>query len=239
MFDLLHAGVAVQAPQAGLGGLAVGNHVGYAGGHAQVVLQHAETVVGAYDIGAADRHPGTLGRSEAAHFRAIVGALVHHLRGNYPVGDDAGLAVHVLQEEVKGAEPLLQPRGQTVPLCSGQKAGYAVDGDDALVGLVVPIDGKGDAFVGERTGDPLLNVGQFLSGEVGQFPLETLPSVPRLPIGQKHLVVDGRVDGVVLKPVWRAHGDSEAEALLPKKPSKERWPTQAGDPNRAKYANPL
>ena len=55
-----------------------------------------------------------------------------------------------------------------LPLGSREEPGHAVDGNDALVGLVVAIDGEGDAFGGEGVRYSLLDRADFLVGEPAQ-----------------------------------------------------------------------
>ena len=145
----LHPVATVQAGQADLGRLAIGNHVRDARGHPQVVLQHAEAVVGAHHVAAADGGPCAVGRREVLHFRAVLGTAADHVLGNHAVVNDAGLAVHVFQEVVEGAHPLGQPIGHLTPVGGGHHAGDGVYGDDSLLGLGVPVDGEGDALAGE------------------------------------------------------------------------------------------
>ena len=61
MLDFLDAGVAVEAAQACLGDLAVGDHIGHAGGDAQVVFKHAKAVVCSDEVCAAYGDPDAVG----------------------------------------------------------------------------------------------------------------------------------------------------------------------------------
>ena len=203
VLNFLDAGIAVQAAQAGLGGLAVGNHVRNAGGHAQVVLQHAEAVVGPHYVGAADGDPSALRRGESAHLRAIVGTPVHDLGGNDPVGHDTRVAVHVLQKQVQGFQPLGQSGVQKVPLGFGQQAGDAVHGDDALFGFFIAVHGEGDAFVGEGPGDPFLDAGQLLVRKIDQSIAQPPAVGARRAVRQEHLIKDALVEVVVPESVRR------------------------------------
>ncbi len=51
------------------------------------------------------------------------------------------------------------------PLGTREDPGYAVDGNDALVGLVVAIDCEGDAFGGEGVRYALLDRAEFFGGK--------------------------------------------------------------------------
>ena len=47
-------------------------------------------------------------------------------------------------------DPLLQPAGEPLPFGAGQDARDDVEGDDALLGLVLAVDRKGDADAAEE-----------------------------------------------------------------------------------------
>ena len=116
MLHLLDAGAPVETAQAALDRLAVGYHVGDAGWDAQVVLEYAEAVVGADDVGAADGRPRAVGRREAAHLQAVLGALHDHVLRYHTVPDNPAFIVNVVDEEVEGLETLGQPRLQRTPV---------------------------------------------------------------------------------------------------------------------------
>ena len=208
VFDFLHARGAIEAAEACLGGLSVGEHVGHAGWDAQVVFEHFEAVVGADEVGAADGDPRAVGGGEAAHLKAVLRAAAHHVNGNHAVVDDgghavqvfaAGRAVDVFKEEVEGLEALGESRFDLPPIGGGHDARDAVYGDDPLVGLVVTVDGEGDALVGERARDPFLDAVEFLGGELRQGLVELLAVLTGSAVRQEHLVVDGRVEVVVFE----------------------------------------
>ena len=186
-------GGAVEAAEPGLGRPAGGDHVRNAGGDAQVVLKHEIAVVGPHQVGAADGDPSAVRGGIALHFRAVLGTPLNHVPGDNAVFDDAGLVVDVVQEAVQRPQPLGQPGFQDPPLGPGDDAGDAVNGDDALLGLVVPVDHEGNAFLEEGTGHLLLDAGQVRGGHPEQGVVEALGVFPGAPAGLEHLVVDVRV----------------------------------------------
>ena len=192
-FDFPHPRAAVEPGQAGFGRLAVGDHIGYAGGDAQVVFQHAEAVVGADDVGAADGDPDAVGGREILHFFAELGALAHHILGDDAVVDDAALAVDVFQEIVERPYPLGKAGVQFAPVGGGNHAGDGVYRDDALFRFGVAVDGERDAFVGESPVDAALDAGQVVGRQPEQLAVQPLGVGPGLAVGQKHFVVNDRV----------------------------------------------
>ena len=86
-----------------------------------------KALVGAHHVGATDGDPGPLGRSEPAHLGPVLGTLIHHLGGDDAVGDDFGVAVDVLQEEVQDLQALSEAGVKDVSLGFGQQPGNAVD----------------------------------------------------------------------------------------------------------------
>ena len=158
LLDLLYPHGSVQAAKARLGGLPVSQHVRHARRHTEVVFKHLEAVVGAHQIGAADGYPRAMGGREAAHLDPVLRTAAHDVYRNHPVVYDAwhpeavvaaGRAVHVLQEEVEGLEALGQPRFDLPPVGGGHHPGNAVDGNDPLVGLFVPVDREGYSLIRE------------------------------------------------------------------------------------------
>ena len=212
VFHFQDAGTAVKPAQAGFGRLAVRQHIRHARRHPQVVLQHREPVISADQISAADGNPGAIGRRKAAQLGPILRAAIHQIRRNDAVADDAGAAgagiirasvarlpVHILQEHIEGFETLRQPGFNLPPVGGRHYARHAVYGNDALVGLIVPIDIKSDALVGKRASYPLGDAVQVVGDEFPQRIVE-LPTVfPRRAVGQQQLVIDGRVKAVIVE----------------------------------------
>ena len=199
MFHLPHPVAPVEAAQAPLHHLAVGDHVGHARRHPQVVLEHLEAVVGPHQIGAANRDPRTVGYGDPAHLDTILGTAAHHVGRDHAVGDDAGLAVDVLQKPVQGADALGEAGFEPPPLDAREDAGHAVDGDDALIGLVVAVDRERDAFVREGACDPLLHAAQLVAGEPPQGVVQRPAVRAGRAVGQEHLVVDRSIEIVAVE----------------------------------------
>ena len=90
--------------------LAVFQHVGDARGTAEVVFQHVDRAVGvAHQVGARDVAPDALGRLQAGAAVQKALARLGHVLGKDAVADDLLLVVHVVDEQVQRADPLLQP----------------------------------------------------------------------------------------------------------------------------------
>ena len=208
MLHLLHPGASIQAAQARLGRLPVREHIGHTRRDAQVVLEHLEAIVGPNQVGAADGDPGTVRRGEAAHLDPVLWTASHNIYRDHTVTDDsglpvdvfgAGLAVDVLQEEVKRLDTLRQPLLKLPPVGARHHARQAVNGDDPLIGLVVPVDSEGDALVLEGACSPLLNAADLLYRELGQSLVEPPAVLSGRAVRQKHLVIYGWVKIVVVE----------------------------------------
>ena len=167
MLDFLDSRGAVEAAEAGFDGFAVGEHVGDARGHAQVVLEDLEALVGAYEVGSADGDPDAVRRLEATHFDPVLRTATHDVDRNDAVLDDAGRAVDIGQEEIEGLEALGQAGLELAPLAGREDARQAVDGDDAFVAFFVAVDLERNAFAGEGAGDLVLDIGQVRRGRLG------------------------------------------------------------------------
>ncbi len=128
----------------------VGQHVADAGRAAQVVLEHAEfAVLVPDDVDPGDVDAHAVGRREpvgGAHEPRGAG---DHVMGDEAVADDAGRAVHVVEEELEGAHPLGHPVGHPRPLGGGEDARHHVEGERSLL----PVEVEGDALVHEGPGE--------------------------------------------------------------------------------------
>lgn len=74
----------------------------------------------------------------------------HERTRDRAIGKDLGLVVDVSQEEVKGADPLDQPRFDQRPLHRRDHAREEIEGKGALGARFVAVDGERDALVAER-----------------------------------------------------------------------------------------
>ena len=126
--------------------LAVLEHVGHAGGRAQVVLQHQVAAVAVADqVDARDVRIHLVRQVQADH-RHLVGLVGQHLLGRNHAGLENFLTVvDVVQEPVERVDALLQAPLEHVPLGSRDDARNGVERDQALGALLVAIDGEGDA----------------------------------------------------------------------------------------------
>ena len=165
----------------------------------------------ANQIRAADGDPGAVGYVNAAHLDSILGTSAHHVGGDDAVGDDAGLAVDVLEKEVQGADALDEAGFEPPPVGARDDSGHAVDGNDAFVRLVVSVHGERDALVGERARDPVLHVAHFVGGEPAQRVEQRAAVLAGCAVGEEHLVVECRIEIVGVE----VHGDDSSVQGVP------------------------
>ncbi len=96
--------------------LAVLEHVGHAGRHAQVVLEHVELArPGAHDVDAGDVRVDAAGNIDALHLGAVLRVAEHALRRHDARLQDRLLVVDVAQERVQRLHALLQPAIEHLP----------------------------------------------------------------------------------------------------------------------------
>ena len=140
--------VAIEQPRHhALGDLAVGEHVGHAARHPQVVLEHDEpAVLEAHEVGAGDRDVDVAMHADAAHLAAVVPAAVDQLARHDAFGEDPALVVDVLQEQVDRRQALRQAAVERPPLRGGDDPRQQVERKDALGALLVAVDREGDAL---------------------------------------------------------------------------------------------
>ena len=152
VIDRPHAVAFEEAGEHPLHDLPVGEHVGDAARHAQVVLEHGEPAAGAVadEIGAGDRDVGVAAHAQAAHLPAVVRAAVDQVARHDPFGEDAAVVVDVLQEEIERVDALRQTALEVLPLRAGQHARQQIVREDPLRALVVAVHREGDALVEER-----------------------------------------------------------------------------------------
>ena len=116
VLDSPHRVAAEEVPQAGLDRSPVGEHVGDAGWHPQVVLQHHEPVVGAHQVGAAYRDVGSVRYLDVAHFNAVLGTATNEVHGHHAVTEDSSRAVDVGEKQVQRFQALAQPPDRDTPI---------------------------------------------------------------------------------------------------------------------------
>ena len=163
--------------------------------------------MGAYQVGTADGDPGAVRDGDPAHLDAVLGTAAHDVGGDHAVGDDAGIAIDVFQKPVQSSDALREARFEQPPVGPRDDAGHAVDGDDAFVGLVVAVDGEGDAFVRERARDPFLHTAQLVVGHPPQGVVQGTAVLAGRTVVQEHLIVERSIEIVVvevhLRGPWR------------------------------------
>ncbi len=131
--------------------LAVFQHVGNAGGHAQIVFEHVKLAfAGAHDVDAGDVGVDVRGDIDALHFRAVLGILVDLLGGDDAGLDDVLVVVDVVHEHVQRLHALDQAGLQGAPFVRGDDARDRIERDQALGAGIVAIHGEGDADSPER-----------------------------------------------------------------------------------------
>ena len=126
-----------------------------------------------------------MGRRESAHLDPVLGTTSHHIGRNDAVTDYAGPAVDVFQEEVQRLYALGQPRLEMQPIGTRNYPRQTVNGNRPLLGLLVPVHRKCNAFVRKRARNPVLDVDQLLLGEQGSESCGPACNVPggRRPAG--------------------------------------------------------
>jgi len=197
---------------------AVGQDVGHARGTAQVVLQDEKAARGvAHEIRAGNVAPDALGRLEAQTLLEIAGGGLHHRSGHDPVGHDAGLTVHVVDEGIERRDALGEPPFQKFPFGGLDDPGDDVEGKDLFRPVFVAVDGEGDAHVVKGLlGDGL--PGQDLAGvKRNNLVIKHAASGPGATGRLEHLIEEGAeiVRGKV-------HGRGHCNASLPCGPAVSR-----------------
>ena len=157
--------------------LAVFQHVADPRGRTRIVLQHEEFVrPGADQIDAADMRPDAVRRTNAQHLGPELRIEEDQVLGQHARLQDLLRAINVVKKGVDRLDALHQPLGKPRPFIGEEDARDDVEGDDPLAGVIVAIDGEGDAelakgrlgrflsaaeFIGRRIGEPAGKVGQF------------------------------------------------------------------------------
>src|SRR5579863_4916883 len=99
MIDGADAVVAEEGGENSFENFAVGQHVGDAAGHAEIVFEDGEAAIGkANQVGAADADVDSARDVEAAHFAAEVPAGVDEFFGDDAIGEDSAVVVNVFEK---------------------------------------------------------------------------------------------------------------------------------------------
>ena len=140
--------IAIEEPRHhALGDLAVGEHVGHAARHPQVVFEHDEAaVLEPHQVAAGDRHVDVAVDADAAHLAPEVPAAVEQVARHHAFGQNPPLVVDVLEEEVDRGQALRQAADERAPLGGGDDPGQEVERKNPLRALLVAVDGEGDAL---------------------------------------------------------------------------------------------
>ena len=143
-------------------------HVGNAGGTAQIILQHVNLAVAMADqIGAGDVAPDPARRVQTRALRTK--AL---RRGNDPlrhdaVADDFPFVVKVVDEKIQRPDALFQSAFDAVPLHSRDDAGHQVERQCFFHPGAFAVNVEGDAHLNQRLVGGLLARDQFSVGRLG------------------------------------------------------------------------
>ena len=105
---------------------------------------------GAHDVDADDVRVDAARRLHAHHLRHEGRVLDDQLLRHAAGADDLLAMVDVVHEGVERAHALLDAGGEAAPLGGAQDARDDVEGDEALGGRVVAVDGEGDAGAAEQ-----------------------------------------------------------------------------------------
>ena len=197
VLDASHPVLPEQLVEAGPHGAPIRQHVGDAGGHAQVVLQHHEAVHGAHQVGPAQGDVDAPRHRDAAHLDPVLGTTQNHVHGDDAVGEDPSAPVDVGQEQVQRLDPLVQAALDEVPGGGGDDPRQHVDGDDPFLGALLPVDGKGDPLLQERAFRALLHGGDVLGRHTAERFPEFATVIPRRRFSLEHFVVEAGVDPVI------------------------------------------
>ena len=118
--------------------LAVLQHVGDAGGHAQVVFQHVKNafplcIGGADDIDSGNVRIDAAWQLHAGHLRAVLGIFQHQIGRHNAGAQDVLGVVHVVQKTVECGNALHQTPLHARPFLRRNDARHQVKGNQALV----------------------------------------------------------------------------------------------------------
>jgi hypothetical protein len=125
---------------------AILEHVGNAGRHAQVVLQHVVLAcTGAHQVNACDVRVNAAGNVHAGHLAPILRVAQHPFRRNGAGLEYLLVVIDVGEEKIERAHALLQPGLENAPLVRRNDARNDVERNQALGSSVFAIHGKGDS----------------------------------------------------------------------------------------------
>ncbi len=173
---------------------AVLDHVGDAGGRAQVVLEDAEgALVIADQIDARDVDADPARGAHAAEAGEVELGAEHEVAQHGVAREDPLLAVHVVEEEAERAQALLEPALEVREGGGGDHAGHEAEGEDLLRPAVVRVDREGHPLVEERELGERLGARERV-GAHGREQVERAPEVGARTVRGQELVEGARED---------------------------------------------
>ena len=190
LFDRQHAATAEQQGKELLHDDAVGQHVGSAARHAQIVFQDDELAVGqAHDVRAHDGHVDVAGHVQAPHLPPELFAAIDDLPRNNPIGENVPLVVNVAEKHVERGDPLRQSPFDEAPFRMRDDARQKIVGEDALGAFLVAVNAEGDPLIQKRHVGEVLPPANLVGGQ-GSERIEDLGVVlAHAAFRDKHLVV--------------------------------------------------
>ena len=190
MLDRPHAGTAEDRRERASHHLAVGEHVGDARRHAQIVFEHDERAVFApHDVRSADVDIGVERHRQAAHLAPVMLRAVDQIARHEAVVQDPPVVVDVLQEKIERRDALLQACFEPVPFRGRDDARQKIGRDDSFGRLIVAVDREGDALMQERLLARLLPQAEFFGRQFGEAAMQLCVVRPHASVGGEHLVI--------------------------------------------------
>ena len=131
--------------------VAVFQHVGNAGRHAQIVFQDIDLAVAvAHQVGSGDVAPDPPRRIDARALGAVEGGRMDDLFRDDLVLQDLLVVINVVDELVERVDALLEAALDPVPLLGADDARNQVEGENALRARRISVDVEGDAHLEEQ-----------------------------------------------------------------------------------------
>ena len=198
MLDRLDARGAKHARKGAADDFAIGQHVGDARRHAQIVFEHDEGAVFApHQIGAADIDISAVRHGQPMHLAAVMLRAVYHLARDHAVLEHAAIGVDVAQEQIERDDALLEARLDPRPFFRRDDPRQQIGRDDPLRRLIVGVDGEGDALMEEGLFASLLAARQFFRRQSRNPCVEGGALGAHAAIGREHLVIGASQDVVL------------------------------------------
>ena len=172
--------------------LAVLQHVGDARRRARIVLQHIELVgVDPDDVDARDMDIDVVRHPPPRHLRPEAGIAEHEVARDQPRLENFARAIDVGEEKVERLHALDQPRFEPRPLGARNDAGDDVERDQPLGGVLVAVDGEGDADAAKQKFRLLAAGRQQLRRRLLQPAGDAAVDLAVRSVAQRHLVETG------------------------------------------------